>query len=110
MLPGMGADPKQLKKLMQQMGMKSEEIDTKRVVIETENGNIVIEPASVTSIEMHGQKSYQISGKERIEGSGPNTDDIKLVAQQAGVSEEKAAEALKESGGDIAQAILKLKG
>ena len=110
MLPGIGADPKQLKKLMQQMGVKSEEINTKRVVIETENGNIVIEPASVTSIEMHGQKSYQISGKERIEGLAPNPDDVKMVAEQAGVSEEKALAALAETGGDIAQAILKLKG
>jgi len=95
---------------MQQMGMKSEEISAKRVVIEAEGGNIVIEPASVTAIEMQGQKNYQISGKERIESAGPNPEDVKMVAEQAGVSGEKAAEALKEANGDIAQAILKLKG
>ena len=38
-------------------------------------------------------------------------DDVKLVMQQAGVSDESLARsALEETNGDIAEAILKLKG
>lgn len=37
-------------------------------------------------------------------------DDIALVASQAGVSPKQAKEALEASEGDIAQAIMKLKG
>jgi nascent polypeptide-associated complex subunit alpha len=39
-----------------------------------------------------------------------NDEDVKIVADQAGVSEDAAREALMTSGGDLADAILKLKG
>ena len=47
---------------------------------------------------------------KRLFGKKPKykEDDILLVAQQAHVSGERAKVALEESGGDLAQAILKL--
>jgi len=109
MIPGMGGmNPKQMQKIMQQMGIKSEEVKAKRVVIEGEEGNIVISEPQVIAIEMQGQKSFQVTGKIE-EKKGPSEEDVRLVAGQTGASAEKARKALEESGGDIAEAILKLK-
>ena len=106
MMPGM--NPKQLEKLMSQMGIKSSKVDAVRVVIEREGDRIVIEPAEVIAVEMGGKRSYQISGTERAE-QVVSEEDVKLVAQQAGVGEDEAREALGKAKGDIAQAILELK-
>jgi len=107
MPPGM--DPRKMQQLMKQMGIDSEELSAKRVVIETDSEKLIIEEPQVTKITMQGNISFQIAGKIRKEES-ISDDDVKMVAEQAGVSEEKAKEALKESSGDIAEAILKLKG
>jgi len=106
MPPGM--NPKQIEKMMGQLGIKSNHIEAKRVIIEKEGERIVVEPADVVALEMQGQKHYQISGKERVEAV-ISEEDAKMVAGQAGVSEKEAQEALEKSGGDIAQAILALK-
>ena len=36
-------DPRQMKRMMKQMGIDSKDIDAKRVIIETESSNIIIE-------------------------------------------------------------------
>ncbi len=110
MLPGMGGmNPKAMAKMMQQMGIKSEEIPSSKVTIELKDGSrlVVFEP-SVVQIEMHGEKSFQVSGKVQEEADA-GEEDIKMVMEQAGVSREEAMNALRETGGDIAEAILKLK-
>ena len=104
MLPG-GMDPRKMEAMMKQMGIKSQNIDAKRVVIETESGKIVVENPQIVQITMQGQKSFQISGEIREEASD---DDIKMVMEQTGVSRDEAEAALKEADGDIAEAILKL--
>ncbi|VVC04381.1 Nascent polypeptide-associated complex protein [Candidatus Burarchaeum australiense] len=106
MMPGM--NPKQIEKLMSQMGIKSTNVEATRVIIEREGDRIVIEPAEVIVVEMQGKKSYQISGTERVEQS-LNEEDVALVAAQAGVPAAEAREALAKANGDIAQAILELK-
>ena len=107
MFPG-GMNPKQMGKMMKQMGIKNEDLDTKEVVITLEDGKkLIFEKPSVNVIEMQGQKTYTISGSAKTETSIPE-DDVKMVAQQANVSEEKAREALEENDGDIAEAISKL--
>jgi nascent polypeptide-associated complex subunit alpha len=110
MIPGLGGmNPKQMSQMMRQMGIKTDEIKAVRVVIEKEDGKLIIDNPSVTQIDMQGQKSYQISGTVREEAASPSEDDIKLVMESAGCSKEEAEAALKEANGDIAQAILKLK-
>lgn len=110
MLPNV--NPRQMKKMMRQMGMEMKELSAKEVVIRLEDTEIVITGPSVSIIEMQGQKTYQISGgSESVqpsEGSGASEEDIELVASQAGVSKDAAAEALSKSDGDIAAAILSL--
>ncbi len=109
-------DPRQLKKLMDSMGIKSSEIRAGRVVIEGEGMDIVIENPQVTRIDAKGNVSFQVSGEVReVEKNAAKVeigeDDVKLVMQQAGVSDESLARsALEETNGDIAEAILKLKG
>ena len=108
MMPGM--DPKQMQKIMKQMGIKNEDIDATKVIIELkEGGRLVIFEPSVVQIEMNGEKTYQISGKVHEEHDA-GEDDIKMVMETAGCSREEAMNALRETGGDIAEAIIHLKG
>lgn len=110
MLPNV--NPRQMKKMMRQMGMEMKELSAKEVVIRLEDSEIVIASPSVSIIEMQGQKTYQISGGsesvQTSEGGGASDEDIELVASQAGVSKDAAAEALSKSEGDIAAAIMSL--
>lgn len=106
MMPNM--DPKQMQKLMKQMGINSREIDAKRVLIETDNEQIIVSEPQVMEIDMKGQKSFQISGKVEVNPL-VSKEDLKLIMEQTGANEESAEKALRESNGDIAEAILKLK-
>lgn len=106
-------DRRQMERAMRQMGVKMEDLESVReVVIKLADKDIVIPNAQVTRTDMAGQRSYQVSGQEfeRKPESELNEDDLKLVMEQAGVDRAAAIQALKESGGDLARAILKLKG
>jgi len=111
MFPGMkGMDPRAVQKIMKQMGIKNQEIEADRVIIEGKTKRIVIENPSVSLVEMQGKKTYSVMGEEKEEELGPSKEDIEMVVKQANVSEEKAEAALKKNEGDIAEAILELKG
>ncbi len=113
------------RRMMKQMGMNMSELsDIKRVILQGDDKEIVIESPSVTSINVQGTKMYQVAGgretERKITASGAveaapekeplvlPEEDILLVAQQANVSMEKAKAALENSEGDLAQAIIKL--
>jgi len=102
-------DPKQIGRLMKQFGIKNEELDATRVIIELKDKKLVIEEPSVTAIEMQGKKTYTIMGEEKEETKGFPAEDIEMVAKEAGVDKKKAEAALKKNEGDIAEAILELK-
>ncbi len=105
-----GVNPGQMKALMKQMGMKQDEIETERVVIEKSDGNIiVIEPANVQKITMQGQESFQVTGEAREESREVemNEEDVKLVMEKTGKSEEEVKKVLNETK-DVAEAIVKL--
>jgi nascent polypeptide-associated complex subunit alpha len=110
MIPGMrGMSPKKLQQMMKQMGIDVEELENvERVIIQLPDKELIFEDATVTVMTAQGTKNYQISG-EPIEHLKVNDDDVKIVTEQAGVSEDAAREALVASGGDLADAILKLK-
>ncbi len=102
-------NPRQMEQIMKRMGMKSEEVDAKEVIIKCGNKEIIISNPQVTKIDMHGQKTFQIMGNVSEKPIEKFTDDdVKLVAEQAGATKEEARAALNETG-DIAEAILKLK-
>lgn len=108
MFPG-GMNPKNMQRMMKQMGIKTEELDAKRVVFELGGKNLVIENPNVTAMTVQGKKTYTVVGEEKEETAGVPEEDVKMVAEQAGVSKEDAKKALEESDGDIAEAIVKLK-
>lgn len=111
MFPGMkGLDPRAMQKMMKQMGIKNEEMEAERVVIEGKTKKIVIENPSVTIVEVQGKKTYTVMGDEKEEEKGISSEDIEMVVRQANVSGKKAEAALKKNEGDIAAAILELKG
>lgn len=111
MFPGMrNINPKQISQMMRSMGIKNEELKAKRVVFELEGGSrLVIDNPNVNVMEVQGQKTYTVMGNAREESTGIPEEDVKMVAESAGVSGKKARKALEESDGDIAEAIAGLK-
>ncbi len=107
----MGMNPRQMKKLMKQLGIKMEELEgVKEVVLKLEGKEIVLRNPVVTVMVVQGEKTYQIvPGSEEVrEVIEIPEEDIELVMEQAGVDRETALKALKETKGDIAEAILRL--
>jgi nascent polypeptide-associated complex subunit alpha len=110
MIPGV--NPRQVQQMMKQMGMSQEDLDCSEVIIKTSKGNLVFSNPSVQKIIMQGQENFQLSGEYTLEENkleiSISDEDIETVSSQANVSKEKAKEALSESDGDIAQAIVNL--
>lgn len=114
MMPGGrgNLNPRKMKQMMKQMGIEIEEIeDVEEVVIKTKDRDLVFKEAEVTKMDAQGQETYQVVGapeKEEKEVE-PDQEDVELVVEQANATEKEAKEALKETDGDIADAIVKLK-
>jgi nascent polypeptide-associated complex subunit alpha len=112
LMPRGKVNPREANRMMQRMGMQVSQLDdVTKVIMESPTRRIVIDNPEVATVTVQGQTVYQVGGGTvREEGIGGGTDDdAKLVAAQAGVSIEKASEALKQSNGDLAQAIILLK-
>ena len=104
---------KHMKAMMKKHGLNIEEMeDVQEVIIKTAGKTLVFKDAAVTCMEVSGQVTYQIVGtpEEVTTDSGIPKEDIRLVAEQAGVSESEAKKALEECGGEPAEAIIKLMG
>lgn len=110
MFPGINA--KKMQAMMNQLGIKQEEIDAKRVIIEKSDGRIIIEEPSVIKVNMQGQETFQISGEVKEEAAKGETEDIEkdieMVMEKTGKSKEESALILEKNNGDIAAAILEL--
>ncbi|MGC8933365.1 MAG: nascent polypeptide-associated complex protein [Candidatus Methanodesulfokora sp.] len=98
-----------LKKALKGMNIDLQEVDAETVMIKLRDGRkYVFSNPSVILTRVQGQETFQIVGKYEIEspeGYSPSDEDVKLVASQAGVSEEEARRALIEKNGDLAEAI-----
>ena len=105
MLPQL--DPKRIQEMLRRLGIKTEPVKAKEVIIKTEGGDITIENPEVMKTVMKGKIIYQVMTKtEEVF----NEEDIKLVMEQSGCKDmEKVKRALRESKGDIVEAIIKLK-
>ncbi|MGD0057157.1 MAG: nascent polypeptide-associated complex protein [Methanomassiliicoccales archaeon] len=120
MIPGMGhVNPRQVKQAMKRLGIKTEDIENvEEVIIRTRSKEYVFKDAAVTMMEMQGQKTFQVVGEPQVseiserpakpEDTKVPEEDIKLVMGQTGCTEERAVKALKECGGQPAEAILKI--
>ncbi|HIP85309.1 MAG TPA: Nascent polypeptide-associated complex protein [Pyrodictium sp.] len=102
------------------INIEFEEVKAVRVIVEREDGGQLVfeEPDNVILFKMPGNATIlQVMGKPKLveakagkEEEKPEftEEDVKLVAEQAGVSLEEARRALEETGGDIAAAIILL--
>ena len=133
MMPNMPRDPRQMQMMMRRLGMKTEELDdVEEVIVRTRTKDHVFRSPAVTILTMQGVRTYQIVGNPELRprGSGPLTtpgagapaaapaapppptgppeEDVRLVMEQANVSHEEAVEALLQSHGEPAEAILKI--
>ncbi len=119
-----GANPREIKKLLKRMGLGNIDIDelsnVSTVDIRLLDGTtITIRNPQISIIKMPNKVLiYQVQASEanvekRREAAeapegGISEDDVSLVVEQTGVSREEAIEALKASGGDIVQAVMSL--
>ncbi len=126
-----GMSPKQMARMMKKMGIEQKDLDgVKEVIIRFADKEWVISNPQVTAIKQSGAETYQVGGSKTeraISGAAsPASDtdtkeeiaapeieipmeDAALVAGQTGVDIETAKQALKETEGDLAAAILKLR-
>ncbi len=113
MMPRGRINPREADRMMKRMGMQVTELDdVTRVIMEGPTRRIIIDGPEVATVTVQGQTIYQVGGGSvRTEGVAAQTsvEDARLVAGQAGASVEEASDALKASGGDLAQAIVMLK-
>ncbi|MFP3045530.1 MAG: nascent polypeptide-associated complex protein [Thermocladium sp.] len=127
-------NPNELRKMLKRMGIGNlnvEEINAAKVVIYLRNGSTLEIPnPSVAAIKMQGMMIYQIQASEKDvkttqtqaaaapapsiimqrpqEETPVSEDDVRLIMDQTGVTRDEAIKALRESNGDLAEAILKL--
>lgn len=105
MIPGL--DPSKMKKLMKMM--KAQQIDVKEITfIMSDGSKMKIREPQVTKMNVMGNEVFQVQGE--LEEEKISEDDVKIVMEKANVRQEKAKKALEEAEGDIAKAILNLKG
>ncbi len=121
MIPGGRVNPRQMRQAMKRLGIEQEEIDgVEEVVIRTATKEFVIRDPNVTAMTAQGQKIWTVVGepivRDRADAkkSEPSKapaipdEDVALVAEKAGVSEEEARKALEACGGEPAEAIIRL--
>jgi nascent polypeptide-associated complex subunit alpha len=112
-------NPRQMEQMMRRMGVKQEDIDAEQVIIVCSDKKILIDNPSIQKVNMMGKESYQISGDESEEpldsedegDEAPveiSEDDIQTVMTQTSGSRVDAEQALKDTSGNIAEAILLL--
>jgi nascent polypeptide-associated complex subunit alpha len=104
---------REMRRMLDKMGLDMKTMDNvEEVIIKTDTKELYLIKPQV--IEMKGKDStiFQViaSDIEEKQREVPTfkEEDVMLVMQQANVSREKALQALTESKGDMAQAILNL--
>jgi len=112
MIPGMNS--RQMKQAMKKMGIAQQEVAANEVIIRCDDKEIVITNPQVSKVNMMGQQTYQVVGEaiERELDTTPeiNNEDVETVMDSTGSTEDEARTALEESKGDLAQAIMNIKG
>jgi nascent polypeptide-associated complex subunit alpha len=109
-------DNRQARRMMDRMGISMDQFENvEEVIIRMPDKDVVIKGAEVAEIRTKtaaGTRMFQVTGddvEERMREKPKYTkEDILLVASQSNVSEAKAEQALKDTNGDLAQAILRL--
>lgn len=108
MMPGM--NPRQMRQAMKRMGIQQEDLEVDEIIMKIGDKELVFKNPQVAKVNMMGQETYQVVGEavEKEIKEEISEEDIKTVMEQAKVSKKEAEKALKETKGDLAEAILKL--
>ena len=128
-------NPRKLNQMMEQMGIDIEELDAEEIVIRTGDEELVFDQPDVQRMDAQGQATYTITGEPETRaaggeeatplgagdegtidagtgsesgGDGIPEEDVGIVAQRTGASEDDAREALEEADGDLADAVSRL--
>ncbi len=102
---------REMRRMMDKMGLDMTEIpNVQEVIIKTDKKEIIIAKPSVTEMKAKDNSIFQVVAdsyeEKELENPIFSDQDIELVSQQAGVDKEQAINALNESEGDLARAIL----
>ncbi len=108
---------RQIRRMMQQAGIKTSEMDgVVQVDFILTDRRISVKNPQVTIMDIQGTRTYQVVGGQEVTGdvseppktgeSDLNEDDLNLVIQKTGADREKAAEALRKNGYKPAEAII----
>lgn len=115
-------NPNELKRQLKKLGLKNVEVkmlEAEELVIRLTDGRELVAAAPQVMLMQvpGGAAMLQVVAEnleERQPGHGESNEtqlseeDVRFVAEQAGVSPEEAREALREAGGDIAAALMLL--
>jgi nascent polypeptide-associated complex subunit alpha len=108
-------------RMLESLGLNLKELGVaEEVIIRLQDRELRIKNPAVMFMKIESEGVYQIIGGkveelapsivEKVEEAyTPSEEDVMLVAMQAGVSEDEARNALIETSGDLAKAILLLK-
>lgn len=104
---------REMRRMLDRMGLDMKEVaNVQEVIIKTDKKEIIITKPAVTEMKSKDSSIFQVvtNSYEEKELETPvfSEEDIMLVCQQANVTPEVAQNALKETGGDLARAILLL--
>lgn len=116
-------DPRQMRLAMKRMGMQTEEIDdVSEVIIRTKTKEYRFERPAVVMVKVQGQQIYQVSGEPKVSDAGLTSgaaatapagpviaqEDIDLVVSQTGCTPDEARQALMQTEGQPADAIIRI--
>jgi len=123
-----GMSPRAIARMMKQMGIEQQDVTgVKEVIFRFADKEWVVDDPQVSLVKQAGSESFQVSGtklergltiaaeggqeaaQEPVKEIEIPMEDAALVAAQTGVDIEIAKEALRETQGDLAAAILKLR-
>ena len=113
MMGGGRGGNREMRRMMDKMGMDMEEVNNvQEVIIKTDKKEIIISKPAVTEMKTKDSSIFQVVAdsieEKELEVQIFSDEDISLVSQQANVDEETAKNALAEAEGDLARAILLL--
>ncbi|MEO9309990.1 MAG: nascent polypeptide-associated complex protein [Nitrososphaera sp.] len=104
---------REMRRMLDRMGFDMKEVtNVQEVIIKTDKKEIIITKPAVTEMRSKDNSIFQVIAnsyeEKELETPVFSEEDIMLVCQQANVTPEVATNALKETGGDLARAILLL--
>jgi len=113
MMGGGRGGNREMRRMMDKMGMDMEEVNNvQEVIIKTDKKEIIISKPAVTEMKTKDSSIFQVVAdsieEKELEVQIFSDEDISLVCQQANVDEEAAKNALNDAEGDLARAILLL--